>query len=276
MAVARAAGTRCTSTFTDGDGWVPRRVDGLDTVGSLRILAGMTAIQHEWVSLQATDGTSFAAYVARPAAAGDARGGVIVLQEIWGVNKHIREVADRFARLNYVTLAPDVFHRTAPRFEAPYTERTGMDHAMKLTPDGVKADLAASYAYLRGELGGDGAKIASCGFCMGGRLSFVANALLPLSAAVSFYGGGIASQLDLAAAQHGPLLLFWGGKDTHITKEQRRATADALEAAGKRFTEVNVGHAQHGFFCDQRPSYDAEAAKEAWGLVTAFLDTNMG
>lgn len=236
----------------------------------------MTAIQHEWVQLRANDGTSLDAYAARPAAAGEITAGILVLQEIWGVNKHIREVTDRFARLGYLALAPDVFHRSAPRFEVPYDDFAGVEHAKQLTAEGVRADLEASHRYLREQLGGEDTRIGSCGFCMGGRLSFVANALLPLSGAVCFYGGGIATQLDLAATQHGPLLLFWAGKDKHISKEQRRATADALEAGGKRFTEVNVGHADHGFFCDARKSYDAEAAKEAWGLVTAFLSTHVG
>lgn len=234
----------------------------------------MTAIQHEWAQVRTSDEQELSLYVARPASAGDVQAAVIVLQEIWGVNAHIRDVSDRLARLGYLVAAPDVFHRSAQRFEVPYTDRSGVEHAGKLTPEGVRADLEATHAYLARELG-EGGKIASLGFCMGGRLSFVANAMLPLAAGISFYGGGIAGQLELAPAQHGPLLLFWGGKDAHITREHRRATADALEAAGKRFTEVNVGHAQHGFFCDQRPSYDAEAAKEAWGLVTAFLASNL-
>ncbi len=234
----------------------------------------MTAIQHEWIDVPSTDGGTLGLYIARPAAAGDVKAGVIVLQEIWGVNAHIRDVTDRFARLGYLAAAPDVFHRTARRFEAPYSDMSGMQHAKSLTPEGVRADLVTTHAHVTRELGED-APVASVGFCVGGRLSFTANAFLPLAAAVCFYGGGIASSLDLAPAQHGPLLLFWGGKDTLISREDRRATADALEAAGKRFTEVNVGHAQHGFFCDQRPTYDAEAAKEAWGLVTAFLKTNL-
>lgn len=239
----------------------------------------MTAIAHEWVSVPTTDGTSIDLYTSRPVDAGDQHAGVIVLQEIWGVNGHIRDVCDRFARLGYTVAAPDVFHRTAPRFEAPYSDMVGREHAMKLTREGVSADLAATHAWLVKQLEestDDPPEVAACGFCMGGRLAYTANGLLPLACAVSFYGGGIHGQLDLAPAQHGPLLLFWGGKDGFITKENRRSVADALEAAGKRFTEVNVGHADHGFFCDQRKSYDEEAAKEAWGLVTAFLHTNLG
>lgn len=237
----------------------------------------MLPIQHQWETLDVADGTQMDAFVARPVGDGDHFAGVIVLQEIWGVNGHIREVVNRFARIGYTAIAPDVFHRSAPRFEAPYTETTGGEHARRLTSEGIAADLGAVYERLKKSLlvHTDDARVAACGFCMGGRLAFVANALLPLSCAVSFYGGGMQSQLALAERQHGPLLLFWGGKDAHITRDHRRAVADALEAAGKRFTEVNVGHAQHGFFCDERPSYDSEAAHEAWGMVTAFLGSNL-
>lgn len=248
---------------------------------ALGYAALMTAIEHAWETLDVSDGTKLDVFVAKPVGVGDHHAGVIVLQEIWGVNGHIRDVCDRFARLGYTAMAPDVFHRTGTkdgeRFEAPYSEFTGREHAMKLTPEGVHADLAAVHARLTEILSEheNEVRIAACGFCMGGRLAFAANAMFPLTCAVSFYGGGIHGQLELAEKQHGPLLLFWGGKDGIITKENRRATADALEAAAKRFTEVNVGHADHGFFCDQRKSYDAEAAREAWGLVTAFFASNL-
>jgi len=238
----------------------------------------MSAISHEHVTTPVDDGTSLDLYVARPAGDHDRHAGVIVLQEIWGVNAHIRDVTDRFARLGYTAAAPDIFHRTAPNFEAPYTETSGREHANAITAEGIGADLAATHAWLRAELlpGTDNPEVAAVGFCMGGRLAWVANAMLPLSCAVSFYGGGIASaHLDLAAAQRAPVLLLWGGKDKFISRDDRRAVADALDAAGKRYTEVNVGHADHGFFCDQRPSYDAEATREAWGLVTAFLTSNL-
>lgn len=250
----------------------------------------MTAIEHAWETLDVSDGTKLDAFIAKPVGVGDHRAGVIVFQEIWGVNAHIRDVCNRFARLGYTAIAPDIFHRTTggtgtggtafsdgERFEPPYTDMSGREHAMKLTPEGVAADIAAVHARLTEILSAheDVIRIAACGFCMGGRLAFAANALLPLSCAVSFYGGGIHGQLELASKQNGPLLLFWAGKDGFITKENRRATADALDAAGKRFTEVNVGHADHGFFCDQRKSYDAEAAREAWGLVTAFFASNL-
>jgi len=237
----------------------------------------MASILHEWVTIPVADGTSMDLFLARPADQGDHHAAVIVLQEIWGVNGHIRDVCDRFARLGYTAAAPDVFHRTAPRFEVPYTDLAGREQAAQLTAEGVQADLAAAHAHLVGllEASTNDPKVAACGFCMGGRLAFFANATLPLACAASFYGGGIASHPELAEKQHGPLMLFWGGKDRFITKEHRRQIADGLEAAGKRFTEINVGHADHGFFCNERPVYDAEAAREAWGMITAFFQTNL-
>ena len=237
----------------------------------------MSSIMHEWMTVDVGDGTSMEVYVAKPADDHNRHAGVLVFQEIWGVNGHIRDVCDRLARLGYTAAAPDLFHRSVERFDEPYTDFSGRDHAMKMEAVGVNKDLTATHALLREmlEASTDNPRIAACGFCMGGRVAFLANALLPLDAAISFYGGGIASQLDAAATQHGPLMLFWAGKDGFISKDDRRNTADALETAGKRFTEVNVSHADHGFFCDQRKSYDAEAASEAWGLVSAFLDSNL-
>jgi carboxymethylenebutenolidase len=239
----------------------------------------MASITHEYVEVACGDGTTMDCYLARPANDHDVHAGVLLFQEIWGVNAHIRDVADRLARLGYTALAPDVFHRTAPRFTAAYDDFSGREHASKLTPEGIRADLDAAAAKLRALLAQstDTPRIAAVGFCMGGRLAYLANAWLDVACAVSFYGGGIASaHLDLAAAQRGPLLLFWAGRDRFITKGDRRAVADALESAGKRFTEVNVGHADHGFFCDQRASYDPEAAREAWGLLTQFLASSLG
>lgn len=238
----------------------------------------MSSISTERVTVPVDDGTDIDLYVARPEADSDRHAGVLVLQEIWGVNSHIRDVTDRFARMGYTAVAPDMFHRSARNFEAPYSDMAGMAHAKAITPDGARADLVAAHAWLRAQVaeGTDTPGLAVVGFCMGGRLAWVANALLPFSCAVSFYGGGIASaHLDLAAAQRAPVLLLWGGKDKHIKREDRRAVADALEGAGKPFLELNFGHADHGFFCDQRASYDAGAAREAWGLVSAFLTSNV-
>lgn len=228
---------------------------------------------HLTVEVDCGDGTSMGLYVARPATA--PRAGVLVLQEIWGVNHHIRSVADRVAAQGYLAVAPDIYHRTAPGYQNTYDNMNGFQHLQAMTADGAMADLRAAHGWLAGALPA-GAPTAALGFCMGGRLAFVANGILPLTCAVPFYGGGIASQLDLAPAQSGPVLFFWGGKDGWISAEHRRQTVDAMHAAGKQFAHVLFDHADHGFFCDERPSYDAGAAKGAWALVGAFLGQHLG
>jgi carboxymethylenebutenolidase len=107
---------------------------------------------------------------------------------------------------------------------------------------------------------------------MGGKISFLSNSVLPLRAAISFYGGGIAQTLlDRAAKQAAPILLMWGGLDKHITAEHRRAVTEALAVQKKNFVNVEFSQADHGFFCDERPSYNPAAARQAWALVLEFL-----
>ena len=107
---------------------------------------------------------------------------------------------------------------------------------------------------------------------MGGRCAFLANATLPLAASVSYYGGNIApALLHRVPTLSGPQLLFWAGKDERILPEHYRAVEDSLRAAGKRYASVVFSHADHGFFSDERPVYDARAAAESWELTLAFL-----
>jgi carboxymethylenebutenolidase len=94
---------------------------------------------------------------------------------------------------------------------------------------------------------------------------------VPLAAAISFYGGRMAEMLQLVEKQHAPILMFWGGLDKNIPPEQYRSVADALTAAGKPHEQVVFSIAEHGFFCDARPSYSADAAPQAWALSLAFL-----
>jgi len=117
---------------------------------------------------------------------------------------------------------------------------------------------------------------------MGGRASFLAAITLPLAGAVSYYGGGIAPNqsnpglLGRASGVQCPLLFFWGGRDRHIPPEQVRAIADVLHAAGKNFVNVEISNADHGFFCDARPSYSPSAALLAWPLTLTFLRSRSG
>ncbi len=225
----------------------------------------------ETVSVEVADGTAMNVFIARPAAA--EAPGLLVFQEAFGVNAHIRDVAGRFAREGFVAMAPELFHRSAPPgFEGPYGDFDAvMPHVKALTVEGLEADIRATYELLRNDRSCDG-RVSSTGYCMGGRTSFLANSILPLTAAVSYYGGGIApALLDRAPAQHGPLLLFWGGLDKHIGPDVRSSVRQALEAASRPFIETLFSFADHGFFCDMRPAYNRDAARDAWALTLSFL-----
>jgi len=236
-------------------------------------------IKTETIMLTVSDGSTMPAYVARPAAPGPHLG-LLVFQEAFGVNAHIKDLTERFARAGYTAIAPALFHRTDPNFEGLYTDfGPVMPHLMALTDAGQSADILAAYKWLTTE--GGAAAVASTGYCMGGRASFLADILLPLKASVSYYGGGIAPSeggplpglLDHAADLHGPILLFWGGLDSHIGAEQISTTEAALKAAKKNYAQVVFSNADHGFFCDARASYNPDAARQAWALTLEFLAT---
>src|SRR5271155_692117 len=193
------------------------------------------AIVKEKVELAVTDGTKMAAYVARPEHGGP-HPGLLVFQEAFGVNRHIRNVSERFAAEGYVVIAPELFHRTAPAgFEGSYTDFAAlMPHYQAVKTETAEADIRSAYNWLGSNPQVKANQISSVGFCLGGRVSFLANSVVPLRAAVSFYGGGIApGLLDRVPKLQAPSLLIWGGLDKHITPEHRRAVAEALSAQGK-------------------------------------------
>jgi carboxymethylenebutenolidase len=234
----------------------------------------METIRTENVTVQVADGTSMNAYAAVPAEGAKAPG-LLIFQEAFGVNAHIRDVTDRFARQGYAAIAPELFHRTGPGFEGDYANFPAcMPHMQALTPDGMIADARAAYDWLQKNPRVLPNATACIGFCMGGRASFLANSGLPLKAAVSYYGGGIVpALLPRVATQSGPILFFWGSLDTHIPKEHVRAIVDAMLEAKKTFVNVEFSDANHAFFCDARPAYKETAAKQAWELTLKFLET---
>lgn len=224
------------------------------------------------VTLSVADGSTMNAYVARPSGGAQAPG-ILVFQEAFGVNAHMRDVTDRFAALGFVAIAPELFHRTAPGFEGSDKDFEAVrPHMAALSVDSLGADIDAAYGWLTSQSGVDTARIAAVGFCMGGRVTYLANARAKLAAASSFYGGGIAPDLlPLAEKQHGPILMFWGGLDSHIGPDQYRAVADALTAAKKTHEQVVFGQADHAFFNDTRQSYNAIASRQAWALLKEFF-----
>ena len=235
----------------------------------------MSALSTEYVTLSAGDGTYLRAYVAHPAE--KPRAGLIVFQEAFGVNAHIRDVTERFARQGYLAISPDLFHRTAPGFESGYEDFAAvMPHLGALTDPGLEADIRAAFAWLPKEL-----VSGAVGYCMGGRTACLAALTVPLACGISYYGGGIAPNprgaglLDRLKDLRAPMLFFWGGKDSHIGPEQTQAVVAALRAAKKTYVNVEFSDADHGFFCDARGSYNAAAAAQAWPLTLAVLSTHL-
>ncbi|HXM59512.1 MAG TPA: dienelactone hydrolase family protein [Terriglobales bacterium] len=235
-------------------------------------------LKTEYATLAVDDGTSMRSYVARPAA--PVARGLIVCQEAFGVNAHIRDVSERFARLGFLAIAPELFHRTAPGFEGRYDDFPSvMSHMRALSDEGMAVDLRAAYAWLTANGGSADFPVAVVGFCMGGRAAVLTALTVPAACAVSFYGGGIAPNannpglLNRMGELRAPVLLFWGGRDKHIGPDQIRSVTEALRDAGKNYINVEISDADHGFFCDARASYNPVAASQAWPLVVAFLDT---
>lgn len=215
------------------------------------------------------------AYVSTP----DANGPfavVLVLQEAFGVNHHIRSVADRICAEGWIAIAPELYHRTTgPGFEIGYGDfELIRPHAMAVNLESLTYDLHAVYDWIQSQQHTIKNKIASIGFCMGGRVSYIANALLPLSAAISYYGSNM--PVDLAKDLHGPQLFYWGGLDKHILPQQIEGVVSAVKSAGKEYTNVVISYGDHGFNCDERPSYQPKAAREAWAMSMAFLKNNLG
>jgi carboxymethylenebutenolidase len=234
-----------------------------------------------YVQLSVNDGSTMRAWVARPKEQG-AHPGLLVFQEAFGVNAHIRDIAGRFAREGFVAVAPELFHRTGAGFDGRYDDfPSAVPHMKGLNDASMGADLRAAHDWVRGSIGAE-LPIFAIGYCMGGRAAFLAALTLPLAGAVSYYGGGIAPNatnpglLGRASGIQAPLLLFWGGRDKHIPPEQVRAVTDALRATGKNFVNVEISNADHAFFCDARASYSPAAALLAWPLTLAFLRARSG
>ena len=233
-------------------------------------------IHSEYVELKVSDGTTMQAWTARPTAPG-ALPGLLVFQEAFGVNAHIRDVTQRFAREGFIAIAPELFHRTGTGFEGAYDAfPTVVPHLNALKDDQMEADQRAAFNWLTAQSVNEG-RIGAVGYCMGGRAAFLAGLTLPIGCATSYYGGGIAPRgtnpglLMRANDLRCPVLLFWGGRDKSLPYEQIRVVRDTLSEAGKSFINVEISHAEHGFFCDQRASYNPTAAAEAWPLTLAFL-----
>jgi carboxymethylenebutenolidase len=238
-------------------------------------------LKQEYVTLSVSDQTQMRAYVVRPTGVSP-KAGLMVFQEAFGVNPHIRDVADRFAREGYLVISPEFFHRTAEGFEGSYTHFEPIKtHIKALSNEGMIADIQAAFGWLLLHRTNENFPIGAVGYCMGGRAAFLAATNLPIACGISYYGGSIAPNnlssglLDLVEKVQAPLLFYWAGRDLHIKPDQALAVTNALRIANKTFTSIEFSDAEHGFFCDARASYNAAAAKQSWGFTLEFLKSNL-
>jgi len=219
------------------------------------------------IELMAKDGHGFSAYRADPV--GTPRGAVVILQEIWGVNDHIRKVADGYAADGYVAIAPAIFDRVEKELTMDeYTNETrtrGFGVMQKVNLEDAVLDISAAVDAVS-----FAGKVGVVGFCFGGRLAWLAAARVQgLAAAVAYYGGGIPGMVE--EKPRCPVIFHFGEKDQHIP-------VASVQAFGKAHPTLPIFMypADHGFNCDQRESYDAPSAKLARERTLEFLRKHVG
>jgi len=215
------------------------------------------------VDLTASDGHRLSAYMAEPT--GKPRGALVVIQEIFGVTRHIRAVADQYAAAGYLAIAPALFDRVAPAVDVPYTDfPTAIGYMNKMDGEKVLLDLTAAIDRVSAA-----GKVGTVGYCWGGTLSYRAAARLKIDAAVAYYGGGI--DQFLAEKPKVPVMFHYGEKDAHIPL----ATVDKIKAAFPAGIYY-VYPADHGFNCTDRASFEPASAKLAYERSLEFFHEHLG
>lgn len=223
----------------------------------------------QMIELTASDGHTLGAWRADPA--GAPKAGVVVIQEIFGVNAHIREVAEDYAAQGYLAIAPALFDRSRPGVELGYDENAiaeGRDLAFAMDPDLPVRDVEAAVG-----AAASAGKVGVVGYCWGGSLAFLAACKLGVAAASSYYGGQIVAALgrepDLAPAA--PLIMHFGEHDAGIP-------LDDVDRIGKTFPDVPIYRydAGHGFNCDHRGSYDESSCRTARQRTLDFFASRLG
>jgi carboxymethylenebutenolidase len=221
----------------------------------------------QMIQLRAEDGVTISAYRAEPD--GAPRAGVVVIQEIWGINNHIQSVADGYASEGYLAIAPALFDRVEPgvmmhEYNAE-TMQKGFGYMQKVDVDKALLDVAAAV-----KAASEAGKVGVVGFCFGGRMAWLAASRLDgISASVPYYGGGVPG---LASERpRCPVMLHFGEQDAHIPVE----SVEEFKKAHPKLP-VHLYAADHGFNCDQRESYNAAAAKLARERTLEFLAQHVG
>ncbi len=236
----------------------------------------LQAIDTKTVKLS-LDNLQIEAYLAQPQEPGSYPG-IVVVQEIFGVNAHIREVTERIAKLGYVAIAPAIFQRIAPGFETGYTPEaieTGRNYAMQTKASELLSDIQTAIDYLKSlpQVKKDG--FGCIGFCFGGHVAYLTSTLPDIKATASFYGAGITSRtpgggaptLTLTPEIKGTLYAFFGKEDASIPLLQVDQIEAELEKYKIEHRVFRYDGADHGFFCDHRLSYNPSSAADAWEQV---------
>jgi carboxymethylenebutenolidase len=213
---------------------------------------------------------------------GAPKGGIVVVQEAFGVNEHIEDVARRFAAEGWLAVAPHLYHRSGDPKLGYEDFSQVMPHMKELTRDGVLADVDAALARID-EAGIPRSRTGIVGFCMGGTVALIVDVEREVGAAVTFYGGGVAegrfgfpSLVELAPRLQAPWLGLYGDEDQGIPVEQVEQLREAAAASGQPTEVVRYPEAGHGFHCDVRASYHKPSAEDAWGRTLAWFDEHLG
>jgi carboxymethylenebutenolidase len=219
---------------------------------------------HSFISLTAADGHALSAWLSKPA--GTPKGAIVVLQEIFGVNSHIRDVTDRFAAEGYLAIAPALFDRVQKGFECGYgadDRQTAIGLMGKIQIDKALLDIDAAIGEVK-----QAGQVGIVGFCFGGLLSWLSACRLKPNAAVAYYGG----RIDQFKDEHPrcPVMAHFGRKDAHIPL----TAVDSFQAAHPELP-IHLYDADHGFSCDQRPSFDPAAHQLAWSRTLEFFANHL-
>jgi carboxymethylenebutenolidase len=216
----------------------------------------------EFISLTTEDGHKLQAYVARPE--GTPKGGIVVIQEIFGLTDHIRNMAEKFAAQGYLAVAPAMFDRIKPGIVLDYTDfDTARESMGKLNQDQSISDIRAAAEYAR-----SAGKVGVIGFCWGGAMADLAACNGLVDAGVSYYGRMTVEWLDKQPTC--PMLYHYGDRDQLIPAK----IIETIQRARK--AKVNIwGNADHGFCCEDRPSYHKTAAKQSMEITLQFMAENL-
>jgi carboxymethylenebutenolidase len=212
---------------------------------------------------------------------GTPKGGIVVIQEAFGVNDHIEDVARRFAAEGWLAVAPHLFHRTGDP-KLGYGDMSAIrSHMNALTVEGVMADVDAALDRLAAA-GIPPQKTGIVGFCMGGTVALVAAVRRDLGAAVTFYGGGVTEGrfgfgplVEEATRLRAPWLGLYGDRDQGIPVDGVEQLRAAAASSGQETELVRYPEAGHGFHCDQRDSYEPKSAQDAWARTLAWFDDHL-